>query len=206
MVRIAEARTSPRFIRSPDTRRADLLAATVRVLIEKGLAAATVADIAAAAGVSKGTFYIYFDSKQAIIDAVREQFSAELAAIFELPSSARQRGHWWELLMAGTEKLLAVQLEHHGLQRALIADEGQAGTAGPESAIAVLAKVLDQGTRAGAFAVTDPDSTARLLFNAIQGAAIHEAPRRRVSRKRLAAAAGAMVERTVGGGAPRPAP
>jgi len=175
----------------------------MRVLIEKGLAAATVADITAAAGVSKGTFYIYFDSRQAVIDAVREKVSAELAAIFELPSTARRDEHWWELLMAGAESLLAVQLEHQDLQRALIADQGQVGTAGPESAIAVLAQILNQGTRAGAFAVTDPACTARLLFNAIQGAAIHESPRRHVSRKRLGAAVRTMVQRTVGGSPPQ---
>jgi AcrR family transcriptional regulator len=197
MTPATQPRESPRFIRSPDTRRADLLAAAMSVLIEKGLAAATVADVTAAAGVSKGTFYLYFDSKQAVIDAVRERVSAELAAIFELPSAAREHEQWWELLLEGTDRLLAVQLEHQDLQRALIADHGERATAGPESAIAVLAQILAQGTRASAFAVTDPDCTARLLFNAVQGVAIHEAPRRRVGRRRLRAAVRAMVQRTV---------
>jgi AcrR family transcriptional regulator len=52
------------------TRRADLLLAAREVFARAGFPDARVSDIAAEAGVSQGTFYTYFDSKDAIFQAV----------------------------------------------------------------------------------------------------------------------------------------
>jgi AcrR family transcriptional regulator len=49
--------------------RAKLLEAMVRVVADKGYAAATVADAVRLAKVSRGTFYALFDSKQACLEA-----------------------------------------------------------------------------------------------------------------------------------------
>jgi len=42
-------------------------------VLEKGYEAATVADITRRAGSSHGTFYVYFDSKEDIFDAVAQE-------------------------------------------------------------------------------------------------------------------------------------
>lgn len=60
----------PRWRRRKDARPAELLDAALDVFIEKGFAAARTEDIARAAGVTKGTVYLYFPSKQAIFEAV----------------------------------------------------------------------------------------------------------------------------------------
>ena len=55
--------------RSPvlrDERRAQLVSAAREVFGEKGYHAATVDDITRAAGVAKGTFYLYFEEKREI--------------------------------------------------------------------------------------------------------------------------------------------
>jgi AcrR family transcriptional regulator len=62
----ATARCLPATVRSEQ-----LLDAAERVLEEKGLRATTVADIATAAGVAKGTVYLYFASKDALFAALR---------------------------------------------------------------------------------------------------------------------------------------
>ena len=54
---------------SERVQRARLLEAMVQVVAEKGYAAATVADAVRRAGVSRGTFYEQFDSKQACFAA-----------------------------------------------------------------------------------------------------------------------------------------
>lgn len=51
-------------------RRAQLLKAAQRVFTRKGFHAASVADVVAEAGVSQGTVYHYFDSKEALLLAV----------------------------------------------------------------------------------------------------------------------------------------
>ena len=61
--------------RSPalrDERRAQLVTAARDVFGQKGYHAATVDDITRAAGVAKGTFYLYFDEKREVYyDLVR---------------------------------------------------------------------------------------------------------------------------------------
>ncbi len=52
--------------RGRDERRSQLLLAARQVFASKGYHAATVDDITRAAGVAKGTFYLYFDEKRAV--------------------------------------------------------------------------------------------------------------------------------------------
>jgi AcrR family transcriptional regulator len=59
-----------RFERRRERTRNELLAAAVRVLAEKGLHETKVSDIAAAADVGVGTFYLHFSTKEALFDAV----------------------------------------------------------------------------------------------------------------------------------------
>jgi len=56
---------SRREARAAETR-AELIAAARRVFAEKGYEAASVADLAAAAGYTKGALYAHFDSKEAL--------------------------------------------------------------------------------------------------------------------------------------------
>lgn len=64
----------------PDARRESLVAAAKQVFADRGYHAAGVADIIEAAGVARGTFYNYFESKRAVFDAVLEEGMAEAAA------------------------------------------------------------------------------------------------------------------------------
>src|SRR5713226_4217032 len=69
----AAVRTSNRFERRRERTRQELLAAATRVLAEKGLDRTKVTDIAAAADVGVGTFYLHFPDKEALFDAVVEE-------------------------------------------------------------------------------------------------------------------------------------
>jgi AcrR family transcriptional regulator len=50
-------------------RREEILAAAVRVFARRGFAASRIEDVAAEAGVGKGSVYLYFDSRDALLDA-----------------------------------------------------------------------------------------------------------------------------------------
>ncbi len=56
--------------RRKEARPSELAAAALELFVEKGFAATRLEDIAARAGVSKGTLYLYFDSKDALFKAV----------------------------------------------------------------------------------------------------------------------------------------
>ncbi len=70
----------PRWQRRPEDRPDEILAAALRIFGEQGYARARIEDVAQLAGVSKGTLYCYFDSKEALFRAmVRKHIVSRLA-------------------------------------------------------------------------------------------------------------------------------
>ena len=59
--------------RRKEARPAELLSAALDLFVERGYTATKLDDVAARAGVAKGTLYLYFDSKEALFKAVIEQ-------------------------------------------------------------------------------------------------------------------------------------
>jgi AcrR family transcriptional regulator len=66
-----------------DETRDRILAAAIELFRSRGFAAATMREIAAAAGVATGAAYYYFDSKDAIVLAFYEHASHELEPLLE---------------------------------------------------------------------------------------------------------------------------
>src|SRR6516225_8456768 len=76
-------------------RREQIIAAGLACFAQSGYHATTMADVAAQAGVSKGTPYLYFDSKEALFLALHEEWDCGLAdrvnaAIAALPEAWRR--------------------------------------------------------------------------------------------------------------------
>ena len=99
---------------NPEERRAQLLECAVAVFARRGLGEAHHAEIAADAGVSVSTVFVYFPTRDALVDAVLDQVEAiSLAAAKQcysdpsLPAVDASRMH----LMATAEALAT--FEHH---------------------------------------------------------------------------------------------
>lgn len=72
--------TSPRWQRRPEARPDEILDAALATFCESGFARAKIEDVARLAGVSKGTVYCYFDSKESLFrEMVRGKVVASLA-------------------------------------------------------------------------------------------------------------------------------
>jgi AcrR family transcriptional regulator len=109
--------------RRKEARPSELTAAALALFVEKGFAATRLDDVAARAGVSKGTLYLYFESKEALFKAVIEEgMVAALAAaaqrLSDFHGSAAELLQqllfgWWEQIgqtpMAGVTKLIACE-------------------------------------------------------------------------------------------------
>ena len=65
--------------RRPEARPDEILDAALSVFVEQGFTAARVEDIAKRAGLSKGAVYLYFPSKEAMLEALVEQSAARVA-------------------------------------------------------------------------------------------------------------------------------
>src|SRR6187549_592747 len=83
--------------RRKEARPGELLDAALDLFVEKGFAATRAEEVAARAGVSKGTLYLYYPSKEELFKAVvRENLSARIAEGAEIV--ARHEGSMAELL------------------------------------------------------------------------------------------------------------
>jgi AcrR family transcriptional regulator len=73
--------SAAKWRRRKDARPQEILDAALQVFAEKGFAAARLEEIAARAGVAKGTIYLYFDSKEAVFTAlVKDHLGSRLSA------------------------------------------------------------------------------------------------------------------------------
>lgn len=64
------AKTKPRWHRRKDARPEEIVSAALEVFGEHGYAGTRLEEIARRAGVTKGTIYLYFDSKEALFQSV----------------------------------------------------------------------------------------------------------------------------------------
>ncbi|WP_280233880.1 TetR/AcrR family transcriptional regulator [Nocardia cyriacigeorgica] len=62
-------------------RQQEILDAAAKVFARKGFAASRIDDVAAEAGVAKGTIYLYFDSRDALLSGVFSSYVAESARV-----------------------------------------------------------------------------------------------------------------------------
>lgn len=101
-----------RWRRRKEARPAELTAAALEVFVEKGFAATRLCEIAARAGVSKGTVYLYFSSKEELFKAVvRESVVPRIAEAEKLLENATGSAvellqeimlGWWQVIGATT--------------------------------------------------------------------------------------------------------
>lgn len=115
-----EQPTRPRWERRKDARPQELLDAALELFVERGFAATRLEDVAARAGVSKGTLYLYFANKQELFKAVvRENIvpvigeAEQIVEQFQGPTPALYREimrGWWmrlgESKLSGIAKLV----------------------------------------------------------------------------------------------------
>jgi len=161
--------------RRKQARPAELLAAALDTFREKGFAATRMEDIAARAGVSKGTIYLYYPSKQAVFEAlVRENLLPSLARLEAIRQSTegscadRLRRFVASLATtAGEPRLFAIP-------KLILAEAGNF----PELArfyrhevvargLALVSALLEEGMARGEFRRLDPDLAARLFIGPV---------------------------------------
>ncbi len=67
-----------RTSKPPEERRGEIVAAARKLFLENGFGAVPVSRILRSIGVSQGTFYYYFPTKEAALDAAHDNWPAEL--------------------------------------------------------------------------------------------------------------------------------
>src|SRR5580692_9836301 len=81
-------RVAPIVADEDGAKRRQIIEGARRVFLAQGFDAASMGEIARAAGVSKGTLYVYFDHKEQLFEAiVHEQCQVQAEGLFNLDAS-----------------------------------------------------------------------------------------------------------------------
>ena len=148
--------------RSRDVRRRELLQAAVGVFAEKGIASASVDDIVRAAGVAKGTFYLYFATKDDAINAVAEWMVETVAERIQAIAADADRSPVERLLAFGasvrqvggeTYERDLVEVVHRPENRVL---HDRIGERALSRLAPVVAEIIASGIERGLFRQQDP--------------------------------------------------
>jgi AcrR family transcriptional regulator len=164
--------SAPRWARRKQARPAELLAAALELFVERGYAATRLEDVANLAGVSKGTVYLYFPSKEELFKAVVREGLVPLLErgekmVAEHRGSALElirdlvRG-WWEGFgltpYAGISKLMISECRNFPELGKFYVDE--VITRGQK----LVSTAVQRGVESGEFRQIDPGYVARLVF------------------------------------------
>lgn len=156
-------------------RRETLLAAAEALIDERGIDALTVDEVVGRAGVAKGTFYIYFATKGALLAALRERYAREMRDRQQAAVEAIAPGAHGERLDRWVAESIGGHLERAPLHDALFHHDLPAvavttGVAIENPQLALLEQLLRAGRDDGAFALAEPAIVATLLYGAMHAA------------------------------------
>lgn len=171
----ADPRDDPKPLRTrrKEARPQELTEAALGLFVEKGFAATCLEDVASRAGVSKGTLYLYFSSKEALFEAViREgilpviETGESLVASHQGSAAALLKDlmdGWWQMVgaspLGGVPKLMMSEAgnfpEVAAFYRENVIERGHR----------LVGATLERGIANGEFRPVDIPSTIAVLFS-----------------------------------------
>lgn len=163
----------PRWERRKQSRPAELVAAALDLFVERGYAATRLDEVAARARVSKGTLYLYFDSKEDLFKAVvRERIVPLLEAsrrALQQPEASSESlirqffREWWQTFgatdLAGIAKLVLAEAGNFPE----VARFFHAEVIEPNNAL--FGALIRRGAERGEFRDIDPLAAAQLCLS-----------------------------------------
>jgi AcrR family transcriptional regulator len=162
-----------RRTKAPETRAAALMDAAERLFIAKGIATTSIDDIAAGAQVAKGTFYLYFPSKEAMLGALQQRFVDTFCTRLQDAMDRHRADNHRARLKAWVETGLETYLDNVALHDVVFHEyrPEDRRMRNDNAVITQLVALLKQGDAAGIWEVEDATLTAVILFNALHGVA-----------------------------------
>jgi AcrR family transcriptional regulator len=157
----------PRVVKDREARREELLDAATRLFADRGVADTAVSDIVAAVGVSQGTFYWYFESKDAVVDAVVERVSERIISGVEAIAHEPGVGAVEKLLRMRDELLSVVSRDRELLEffhrEGNEAFHDHVSRESMRRLVPAHERVIEQGVSEGVFALKHSDDAARFI-------------------------------------------
>ncbi len=163
----------PRVVKHPDIRRAELLDRAAGLFVRHGFDNVSLNDLIADAGVSKGAFYHWFPSKDALVTALAERSAREEFAFVEGAVAAcngdalarlnavLQAGFDVNMKLGGPEQLAAMvsllRPDNAHLYGRILAVE-------QALFLPLLTRLISDGVEEGVFDTFDPEGVADMIY------------------------------------------
>lgn len=176
-----------------DTKRQAILEAAFKVVSERGYYETRVDDIAAAAGVAKGTVYLYFRDKPdvyaGLVSWLMQQAEAIVREYGDRPGPAAGRLRaifetWAEGVLARPGVLALVSMENVNVTGATVKRLHETAFPQMQELVRALARIVAAGVQSGEFRPVDPHLAAMLCLQSFRGTVL-------AARGRSSARAGA---------------
>ncbi len=161
-----------RIVKAPDERRSELIATAQQLFYTKGYERTSVSDIVKAVGVAQGTFYYYFDSKQAILEALVAELTAQQHVLFEAivadeTLDAIQK--WTRAVQVIGDWKIERKAELLALARVILKDENvllrhKLLTQKVQMAAPILTEIIVQGIAEGVFETAHVEEAAEIVY------------------------------------------
>ncbi|MCW2236177.1 TetR/AcrR family transcriptional regulator [Azospirillum canadense] len=163
--------SAPRWRRRKQDRPQEIVDAALDVFGERGFAAARLDDVAARAGVSKGTLYLYFPNKEELFKAVvRSAIVPNLEMAERLLAGAEGPSFAVLEALLGLMASRILRTKAGAIPKLIIAEAGNFPDLARfyyeeviRRAFALLSAVLARGVARGEFRPLDIDATVRLI-------------------------------------------
>jgi len=169
-----------RVVKPTEERRRDILEAALHAFGSKGFNETTVDEVAQAAGVAKGTVYLYFDSKEHLLLALKKEFMNGLTqAVADITAEAIEQlaagkdVDYRDIIDDIFQAIADYHSEHKGALEVVVRqntgpDLMQEAIELEREFIQLLTNAFREGTNFGLVHTEDPEMTARLVNAAIR--------------------------------------
>ncbi|AOJ05694.1 MULTISPECIES: TetR/AcrR family transcriptional regulator [Burkholderia] len=155
-----------------EVRLEELMAAAEKLLLVQGVEATTINEIVELAEVAKGTFYHYFASKNELLEAMGQRYTAQYLSRLKEAVDACAADDWLGQLRAWIRTSIEayvetyrthdiVYIKHHHHER---------NNREKNAILDQLQGILSGGEQAGVWQLTQPRITALLIYSGVHGA------------------------------------
>lgn len=176
---MSDDRTDGRTRRAQETRearRAQILESALQVFSERGYHGASVSDLVAAAGVARGTFYLYFDSKDAVFRELLDELLAHLRSNVVGVDMSPGARPFEEQLVETVARILRTVENNRALTRIIFREAVGLDAAVDarmhafyDSLAGFIGSALDLGARLGLVRALDVDVVATCILGSLRG-------------------------------------
>jgi AcrR family transcriptional regulator len=99
----------------PETRKEQILDAASRVCAAKGYHNASVSEIISEAGIARGTFYLYFNSKREVFSELMDSLTERLQSCLKRVDLSAESKPWTDQIRDNVRRLVSILLDEREL-------------------------------------------------------------------------------------------